>query len=51
VGGVAEATSQQERQEFAVSESNGHAAALERQASNFRRAMAACLEGRGYNVR
>jgi len=51
VGGVAEATSQQERQEFAVSDSNGHAAALERQASNFRRAMAACLEGRGYNVR
>lgn len=51
VGGVAEATSQQERQQVAASESNVHAAALERQASNFRRAMAACLEGRGYNVR
>jgi len=51
VGGVAEAASQQERQQVAASESNAHAAALERQASNYRRAMAACLEGRGYNVR
>ena len=51
VGGVAETASQQERQQVAASESNARAAALERQASNFRRAMAACLEGRGYNVR
>ncbi len=51
VGGAAEAASQQERQQVSVSESNAHAAVLERQASNFRRAMAACLEGRGYNVR
>jgi hypothetical protein len=52
VGGVAEAASQKDSQQVAANESNARAAAaLERQASNFRRAMAACLEGRGYSVR
>lgn len=51
VGGAAETASQQGRQQAALSESSAHAASLERQASDFRRAMAACLEGRGYTVR
>ncbi len=52
VGGAAEAESDEARQRAAISSSaSAHAALLERQASNFRRAMSACLEGRGYNVR
>ncbi len=52
VGGAAEASSEEARQRAAASSAaDARAAQLERQASSFRRAMSACLEGRGYNVR
>ncbi len=48
IGGIAESTARaQAAADSAVSE---HAAALERQAGYYRRAMSACLEGRGYRV-
>ena len=52
IGGAAEsAATEQAREQAAANANNVHAAALEREASNYRRAMAACLEGRGYSVR
>lgn len=57
-GGALGAASDSARQERAkvieeriAQSSSGNYAALERQASNYRRAMMACLEGRGYKVR
>jgi len=52
IGGIAEsAATEQARVEAAASANNAHVAALEQQASGYRRAMSACLEGRGYEVR
>lgn len=51
IGGVAEsAATDQAREQAAANANNARAAALEHQASNYRRAMTACLEGRGYTV-
>ncbi|HEX3949470.1 MAG TPA: hypothetical protein VHW95_06440 [Steroidobacteraceae bacterium] len=52
IGGLAEnAAAQQTRAQLAAQANNAQAAALEQKARNYRRAMSACLEGRGYNVR
>jgi hypothetical protein len=52
LGGVAAASAaEQAKAQAAASANNARAAQLEQGASNFRRAMSACLEGRGYNVR
>ena len=52
VGGIAEsAAAQQARERSAASARDLQAARLEEQARNYRRAMSACLDGRGYNVR
>lgn len=52
LGGAAEQQQQQRAQDQAeASAFHEHAAMLEGQALNFRRAMSACLEARGYNVR
>ncbi len=52
IGGAAEsAATDQAREQAAANANNAHDAALEHQASDYRRAMAACLEGRGYTVR
>jgi len=52
IGGAAESTAaERARQQAAANASNARAAQLESQALNFRRAMSACLEGRGYTVR
>jgi hypothetical protein len=55
IGGAAEAqrAEQQDRMEAQANANanDAQAAALERKASNYRRAMSACLEGRGYSVR
>jgi len=52
IGGAAEsAATEQAREQAATNANNARAAALEHQASNYRRAMTACLEGRGYSVR
>ena len=55
IGGIAEAEhtdATRRAAEQASADANGaRAAALERQASQFRRALSACLEGRGYLVR
>lgn len=52
LGGMAEsAAAEQAREQGATNATYAHAAALERQASGYRRAMSACLEGRGYSVR
>lgn len=51
IGGIAEsAATEQAREQAAANANNARAAAIERQASNYRRAMTACLEGRGYSV-
>lgn len=51
IGGAAEsAASEQARAEAAESANHLRAAAVERQAQNYRRAMSACLAGRGYSV-
>ena len=55
IGGIVEAEHNQATRRAAAdatAQANGaQAAALERQASQFRRALSACLEGRGYVVR
>jgi hypothetical protein len=52
IGGVAEnSAAERTREQVAGSASAAQAAQLEREARNYRRAMSACLEGRGYNVR
>jgi len=52
IGGIAEsAATEQARAQAAANANNARAAALEQQASGYRRAMSACLEGRGYDVR
>lgn len=52
IGGIAEsAAAEHAREQAAANASYARAAALERQASNYRRAISACLEGRGYSVR
>jgi outer membrane lipoprotein SlyB len=52
IGGIAEnATAERTREQVAASASSAQAAQLEQKARNYRRAMSACLEGRGYNVR
>ena len=51
IGGVAESAAREQAGEQAeANANNARAAALEHQASNYRRAMTACLEGRGYSV-
>ena len=52
VGGIAEnAAAQRAQGQLAADAHSALAARLERQARNYRRAMSACLEGRGYEVR
>ena len=52
IGGIAEnAAAERTREQVAASASSAQAAQLEQEARNYRRAMSACLEGRGYNVR
>ncbi|HEY6923869.1 MAG TPA: glycine zipper domain-containing protein [Steroidobacteraceae bacterium] len=52
IGGVAEnAAAEQARIQAAANANNARATLLEGQARNYRRAMTACLEARGYNVR
>jgi hypothetical protein len=54
IGGVSDAqrAAQENRIETANADANGaRAAALERKATDYRRAMSACLDGRGYSVR
>lgn len=51
LGGIAESAAAEHAREQAAANANyARAAALEQQASNYRRAMSACLEGRGYSV-
>jgi hypothetical protein len=49
IGGAAEAAAAQ--QSRAAAANDARASLLEQQARNYRRAMSACLEGRGYDVR
>jgi hypothetical protein len=54
IGGAADAqrATEQDRVETEVANANdARSAALDQKASNYRRAMSACLEGRGYSVR
>lgn len=52
IGGAAQASAEQNaRNQALANASAAHDAQLEEQAANYRRAMAACLAGRGYNVR
>lgn len=51
VGAAAESAKQKQAQQRTELYATQHSAQLERQASDYRRAMAACLEGRGYTVR
>ena len=52
IGGAAEsAATDQAREQAEANANNARAAALEHHASDYRRAMTACLEGRGYMVR
>jgi hypothetical protein len=52
VGGAAQSAAQERaRTQAEASARNAQAAQLEEQALGFRRAMSACLEGRGYSVR
>jgi hypothetical protein len=52
IGGIAEnSAAERTREQVAGSASAAQAAQLEQEARNYRRAMSACLEGRGYNVR
>jgi uncharacterized protein YcfJ len=52
VGGIAEnAATERTREQLAANVSSAQGAQLEQEARNYRRAMSACLEGRGYNVR
>lgn len=52
IGGIAENTAAEQRREQMVASANSaQAALLEERARNYRRAMSACLEGRGYSVR
>jgi hypothetical protein len=52
IGGIAESQAREQASaQTAASESAAQEALLERKASNYRRAMSACLEGRGYSVR
>jgi len=54
LGSAAEAANQQQAaraQGYYNQQADQRAAAIERQASDYRRALAACLEGRGYTVK
>jgi hypothetical protein len=52
IGGIAEnAAAERTREQVAAGASSAQAAQFEQEARNYRRAMSACLEGRGYNVR
>lgn len=54
IGSAADAARQQQAsqmQEYYNQQTGRQAAAVERQAANYRRALTACLEGRGYTVR
>jgi hypothetical protein len=52
IGGIAEnSAAERTREQVAGSARASQAAQLEQEARNYRRAMSACLEGRGYNVR
>ncbi|MGO9992132.1 MAG: glycine zipper family protein [Steroidobacteraceae bacterium] len=52
IGGIADAArTDQARQDSLATANSAQAALLEQRARNYRRAMSACLEGRGYNVR
>jgi uncharacterized membrane protein len=51
VGGIAEnAAAERAHAQLAADTHSAQAARMEQQASNYRRAMSACLEGRGYDV-
>jgi uncharacterized protein YcfJ len=52
IGGIADAARiDQARAESVTDANSARAAMLEQKARNYRRAVTACLEGRGYNVR
>jgi hypothetical protein len=52
IGGISDAARlEQERAAADAATTNERAALLERMARDYRRAMSACLEGRGYTVR
>jgi len=52
IGGIAESAAAEQRRQQAQAYANGaQEAGLEQKSRDFRRAMSACLEGRGYNVR
>jgi hypothetical protein len=55
IGGIADSARLEQARQAAADRADasgtGRAALLEQMARNYRRAMAACLEGRGYNVR
>jgi hypothetical protein len=52
IGGIADSARLEQARAAASSDTTGgRAALLEQMAGNYRRAMAACLEGRGYSVR
>ncbi len=55
IGGAADAQRAEQQDRFEAQAdanvSGARAAAFERQATDYRRAMSACLEGRGYSVR
>jgi len=52
IGGVVESrANEQTSAQIAASDNASRAALLEQRAGNYRRAMSACLEGRGYSVR
>jgi len=52
IGGIAESQAREQASaQMAANASAAHDAVLEQKTSNYRRAMSACLEGRGYSVR
>jgi hypothetical protein len=50
IGGVADAERSAQTDHLQAQANDAQAAALEKKASDYRRAMSACLEGRGYSV-
>jgi hypothetical protein len=51
IGGVADAERSAQTDQLQAQANDAQAAVLEKKASDYRRAMSACLEGRGYSVR
>jgi hypothetical protein len=50
IGGVADAERSAQTDQLQAQANDAQAAVLEKKASDYRRAMSACLEGRGYSV-